>query len=174
MMHEKEMEIIAKRKEEHLENERIKEQFSKELQVLSENLRKNLDEKSIKMIIKNNMKYLKKIEIRLVKSWRNKMYNASKSQNLNRKHLLSKMIAAPFSTIQQEQIYAEIKPIWLPNQEMQMKNGQFVELVLLPEVFILIYQKFFNLSKEVAESRIFNKGSMDPEDISPQSSFFIN
>ena len=42
MMHEKEMEIIAKRKEEHLENERIKEQFSKELQVLSENLRKNL------------------------------------------------------------------------------------------------------------------------------------
>ena len=77
-MHEKEMEIIAKRKEEHLENERIKEQFSKELQVLSENLRKNLDEKSIKMIIKNNMKYFKKIEMGLVKSWRNKMYNASK------------------------------------------------------------------------------------------------
>ena len=75
---------------------------------------------------------------------------------------------------EQEQIYGKIKPIWLANQEMHMKNGQFVELVLLPEVFILIYQKFFNLSKEVAESRIFNKGSMDPKDISPQSSVFIN
>ena len=31
MLHEQEMEKIAKRKERHLENERISEQFSKEL-----------------------------------------------------------------------------------------------------------------------------------------------
>ena len=102
------------------------------------------------------------------------MYNDFENMNQNRKHLFFKMIAASFSTIQQDQIYNEIKPIWLPNQEMQMKNGQYVELVLLPEVFILLYQKFFNLSAEEAERRIFDKGSMDPKDISPQSSLFIN
>ena len=56
-----------------------------------------------------------------------------------------------------------------------MENGRYVDLVLLPEIFIVIYQRCFSLpSREIAEKRIMNAlGSMDPEDISPESSLFL-
>ena len=87
---------------------------------------------------------------------------------------MTKLIAAPFSDTQQDQIFNELQKIWLPNKEMQLKNGRYFELVLLPEVYISIYQKFFHLpTKEIAESYIMDKGSMDPEDLSPESSLLI-
>ena len=54
------------------------------------------------------------------------------------------------------------------------KNDRYFQLVLLPEVYINIYKTFFHLpTKEIAESYIMDKGSMDPEDVSPESSLFI-
>ena len=83
------------------------------------------------------------------------MYIYPTNKNKNERHLMTKMIAAPFSDIQQDQVFNELKKIWLPNKEMQMKNGRYFELVLLPEVYINIYQKFFNLpTKEIGPSGV--------------------
>ena len=99
------------------------------------------------------------------------MFHDSQNKARNDTTLYENMIAAPFSTIQQELIYREVKQVWLPNNEMQLKNNRYVELVLLPEVFLALYQKFFYLPTiEIAESRIQDPGSLAPEDISPESS----
>ena len=43
---------------------------------------------------------------------------------------------------------------------MQMENNKYVQSVLLPEIFITIYQKFFSMgSKEVAEQYMKDPGS---------------
>ena len=49
------------------------------------------------------------------------MYIYPTNKNKNERHLMTKMIAAPFSDIQQDQIFNELKKIWLPNKEMQLK-----------------------------------------------------
>ena len=85
------------------------------------------------------------------------------------------MISCPFSDEQQEIIEDEVKKVWLKNKKMQMENGRYVELVLLPEIFVVIYQIFVRLpTREEAEKRIMNVlGSLDPEDISPESSLLL-
>ena len=99
------------------------------------------------------------------------MFHDSQNKARNDRTLYENMIVAPFSTIQQELIYREVKQVWLPNNEMQLKNNRYVELVLLPEVFFALYQKLFYLPTiEIAESRIQDPGSLAPEDISPESS----
>ena len=63
---------------------------------------------------------------------------------------------------------------WLTDHAMQIKNGRYVNLVLLPEVFITIYQRYFSLpTREIAEQYMKDTGSMDPEDISPESSLLL-
>ena len=154
-----------------LAKEKKKKEFSDELRVQNDKLRSNLTEHSVKIMFKNNLKYFKKIEMGLQKSWRHKMFHDSRNKARNDRTLYENMIAAPFSTIQQELIYREVKQVWLPNNEMQLKNNRYVELVLLPEVFLALYQKFFYLPTiEIAESRIKDPGSLAPEDISPESS----
>ena len=85
------------------------------------------------------------------------------------------MISYPFSDEQQEIIEDEVKKVWLKNKKMQMENGRYVDLVLLPEIFVVIYQIFFILpTRKEAEKRIMNVlGSIDPEDISPESSLLL-
>ena len=99
------------------------------------------------------------------------MYRATTKRTENETFLRSKMIASPFSDLQQDQIYEEVKKIWLKDAKMQRENNQYVEFVLLPEVFIRIYQKYFLLSStKVAEEMIMNyTGSIDPADLSPDS-----
>ena len=55
------------------------------------------------------------------------------------------MIGPPFSDAQQDIVYEEVKKVWLNTQELQLKNNEYVELVLLPEVFLILYQKFLHL-----------------------------
>lgn len=180
MEHERNIEEAAHRKEmEYLENlskqmkeKRIKQQNEiKRLQIQSEKLRQNLTQKDIKHIFKANLKYFKGIEAGFETSWRNKMYRATTKRTENETFLRSKMIASPFSDLQQDQIYEEVKKIWLKDAKMQRENNQYVEFVLLPEVFIRIYQKYFLLSStKVAEEMIMNyTGSIDPADLSPDS-----
>ena len=142
-----------------------------ELFFINEGLRKNLSERDIKMIFKANLRYFKQIESGLEGSWRHKMYRNPNNKSKNEKLLKEKMIGAPFSDIQQEFIYKEVKQNWLKDKEMALKNNQYVEMVLLPEVFIKIYQKFLLLdSTKEAEARIFHIGSCDPADITPETS----
>ena len=99
------------------------------------------------------------------------MYTSGKNAaNINK--LKSRMISDPFSDIQQDQIYAEVKEIWLKSRAAQMRDNEYIELVLLPEVFLVMYQKYFILpTTEEADERISNvMGSIMPEDISPTTS----
>ena len=99
------------------------------------------------------------------------MYRNPNNKSKNEKLLKEKMIGAPFSDIQQEFIYKEVKQNWLKDKEMALKNNQYVEMVLLPEVFLKIYQKFLLLdSTKEAEAKIFHRESCDPADITPETS----
>ena len=127
------------------------------------------------MIFKANLKYFERIQIGLQSSWRHKLYRSLKDKSKNIKFLRAKMIGPPFSDSQQDLIYAEVQKVWLSTSELQKHNNEYVELVLLPEVFITIYQKYFHLPNcAIAEKRINNVlGSLLPEDISPENSLFI-
>ena len=174
MLHEEEITMLETRKQAREKVKKKKDDHSKEVKLMAEDLRKNLSEQDINAMIKNNRKYYQKIEMGQQPSWRHKMFNYPTNKSKNERHLMTKLIAAPFSDTQQDQIFNQLQKIWLPNREMQLKNGRYFELVLLPEVYISIYQKFFHLpTKEIAESYIMDKGSMDPEDLSPESSLLI-
>ena len=49
-------------------------------------------------------------------------------------------------------MFAEVKSLWGTNEQMD----RFVDLVIIPEVFIRIYQAFFQKSKKEAEENISN------------------
>ena len=174
--HRIEMEELEERAQQLRKKRERETEISKELQIQSKHLRENLSERDIRIMFKNNLKYFKKIEIGLEHSWRHKMYHSKEgNRNLREKYLFSKMISCPFSDEQQEIIEDEVKKVWLKNKKMQMENGRYVDLVLLPEIFVVIYQIFVRLpTREEAEKRIMNVlGSIDPEDISPESSLLL-
>ena len=86
------------------------------------------------------------------------MFRNPKNKTKNETVLHQKMIAFPFSDLQQDLIYKEVKNTWLKDTKQQLKNNQYVEMVLLPEVFIKIYQRYFHLeSTTIAEKRIFQR-----------------
>ena len=165
--------------QENIEEIRIKrsrlEDENSELYRSNEALRKNLSEKDIKMIFKANLAYFKQIKSGLETSWRHKLFRNPKNKTKNETVLRQKMIAFPFSDLQQDLIYKEVKNTWLKDTKQQLKNNQYVEMVLLPEVFIKIYQRYFHLeSTTIAEKRIFQRGSCDPADLTPETdSIFV-
>ena len=87
--------------------------------------------------------------------------------------LRASVVGSPFSDIQQDQIYDQAKNIWLQGMEMYMENNFYINYVLLPTIFIKIYQVFFGLeSFEDAERRIINnKANLEPS--SDTSSEFL-
>ena len=100
------------------------------------------------------------------------MFYSSQDKAQKDHFLFQNMIAAPFSTIQQDIVWNEVRNVFLKDEKMQMKNNRYVELVLLPEIFITIYQKFFSLDKQTAENYIKDFGNM-ANDESPESSLLI-
>ena len=60
MLHEEYITKLEKRREAREKLKKKKNEHSKEVQLMAENLRKNLSEKDIKAMIKNNVKYYKK------------------------------------------------------------------------------------------------------------------
>ena len=170
-----EMDNIEKRRNAAEERRQQKEIEVIKLQHLSDNLRQNLKERDIKKIFSANLRYFKSIKLGLQNSWRHTKYLSPKNKAANINHLRFKMIGPPFSEIQQDQIYAEVKKVWLNTKETQKQNDEYVELVLLPEVFLTIYQKYFILpNTAIAEKRIGNVlGSLYPDDISPDTSQIV-
>ena len=103
------------------------------------------------------------------------MYNDSRNKTANINFLRSRMISVPFSEQQQDAIYSHVKNRWIFDRRSYMSDYEYVDYVLLPEVFIKIYQVYFNLeSPNIAEERIFNAlGSLPPEELNDDS-IFIN
>jgi hypothetical protein len=71
--------------------------------------------------------------------------------------LRSSMVGAPFTDLQQDIIYDQVKTIWLSDMDMYRENNHYVSYVLLLTIFIRIYQVFMGLSSfKEAERRINN------------------
>jgi len=113
---------------------------------MGEKLRDKLSAENIKEIIHDNMEYFKNMEAGIEESWRYNAYQEGKDQEL-----ILRQIGSPFTDEQQEVVFAEVQSVWLRERIMD----RFVDVVIIPEVFIRIYQVFFNLSKEEAESNIY-------------------
>lgn len=62
--------------------------------------------------------------------------------NVKERHLLTRMIADPFSDEQLEMFYDDIRRIWLNTPEEQLQNSHYINLVLYPEIPIIIYPCF--------------------------------
>ena len=140
---EKRREIDRENKE---KNDRITRDFEKQCEIfekkriekrkeiervrfMAEKLRDKLSNDDIRNIFHDNLDLLKAIE----------------KGNGN-----FKQSGEPFSDEQQDVVYEEVRNIWLTNNMM----NRFVDVVILPEVFIRIYQVFFELSKEEAEHNL--------------------
>ena len=157
--HKKEMEAFEKRK--LIMDKRRKEERKEveKLKNMANALRKELSAEMIKEIFHDNIEHFKNIEQGTEESWRYKAFK--KGGGENDKVLRFNMIGAPFSDEQQDQVWEEVKATWLKEKRMD----RFVDVVLLPEVFIRIYQVFFQLSKAEAEKNISNaEGNSFPGD----------
>ena len=172
---QRELEELERQKKIDEENKRKKNEFAKNVEKDANNLREKMSDEEIRKIFKINLKYFQKIKNGFVQSWRHSMYHSSENKAENQRFLRSKMIGFPFSDKQQDIVYEEVRRVWLNDQKAYFENNQYIELVLLPEVFILLYQKFLKISSsKIAEERIFNPGSMNPDDRSPEHSLFLN
>ena len=117
----------------------------KKLIDMGQELRISLSDENIKQIFYDNLEHFNDIRNGKVKTWRSKWYN-----NGNEDSLQGSLLSGPFSDIQQDVIYEEVRKNFL-------KDGipsRFVDLVLIPEVYIRIYQVFFNLTKKEAEQNL--------------------
>ena len=169
--HEEEMAVIEKSIQDHREEMRQKKELSRKIKEKADKLRKDLKEESLKRMFQINLKYFKNLQKGLVSSWRHDLFYKPENQAQNERFLLHNSITQPFSDSQQEIIFNEVRKVWLKDQKMQMENNKYVQFVLLPEIFITIYQKFFCIgSKEVAEQYMRDPGSMDPREMSPEQS----
>ena len=117
------------------------------LKEMANSLRKELTPEMIKEIFYDNLDYFENIEIGVEDSWR---FKAFKKGGKKDHELRFHEIGPPFSDEQQDLVFAEVKSIWLKNKTMD----RFVDVVLLPEIFIKLYAVFFGLSKSAAEKNI--------------------
>ena len=104
------------------------------------------------------------------------MFFEEGNRAVKERHLLTRMIADPFSDEQLEISYNEVRRIWLNTPEEQLQNSRYIDLVLYPEILIIIYQCFFQLeSKSEAEARLSNNmGSLIPDaESSKDSDIFL-
>ena len=172
--HEERMSILEKEEQKREKANAKARAESKKIKEKADQLRANLSMESIKMMFKNNLKYFKNIEKGLEKSWRHTMFHSSEEKARKDRVLLENAVVQPFSNAQHDMIFNLMKQVWLSDHAMKIKNSKYVNLVLLPEVFITIYQRYFSLpTKDIAEKYMKDAGSMDPEDISPDSSLLL-
>ena len=71
--------------------------------------------------------------------------------------LRSGMVGAPFTDTQQDFIYNKVRQFWHLDPVMNSDDNRYISYVLLPTVFIRIYQIFMGLqSFEDAEKNVTN------------------
>ena len=130
--------------DEHLRSKKARHD---ELREMGAELRNALTIDNIREIFHDNLEYFKNIFYGKEKTWRSSWYKAGKDETV----LMGKMIALPFSDEQQEAIFQEVRKVFL-SQEVLL--SRFVDLVLMSEIHIRIYQVFFQLSRSEAEKNL--------------------
>lgn len=120
----------------------------KKLVEMGQELRNALTEENIKEMFYDNLQHFIDIKSGKVKTWRSSWYKAGKEDSL-----MFHLVAGPFSERQQNVIFDEMRKNF-------MKDGipsRFNDFVLLPEIYIRIYQLFFQLTKKEAEKNLKEK-----------------
>ena len=102
----------------------------------------------------DNIQFFEDVKSCIVKNWRHTLYVSPGNSS---PQLRSSMVGPPFTDIQQDIIYDLAKQVWLKDADMHRENNCYLSVVLLPTIFIRIYQVFMGLkSLEEAERRINN------------------
>lgn len=115
-------------------------------------LRKNLLEEQIKTIFFENLAYFEDVWSGNVKSWRRDTF-FSPGNNLD--FLRRNATGGPFTDIQEDVMHSLALDKWLDTEKKRRDHWLFYTLVLLPTIYIKVYQEFFNLpSFEEAERRL--------------------
>ena len=143
--HEREMNDLNEKTDELNRKMLDKKMQQRKLIDMGQELRISLSNENIKQIFYDNLGHFHDIRNGKVKTWRSTWYNNGKSGSL-----LGHLLSGPFSDIQQDVIYDEVKKNFL-------KDGipsRFVDFVLIPEVYIRIYQVFFQLTRMEAEQNL--------------------
>ena len=152
--HEKEMAALNEWSAENRRKEEIYRKETEDLILLAHILRKELTEEKLKEIFFHNLQYFKDVKSGVEKNWRHKLY---KSPGNSDPTLRAHMVGPPFSDAQQDLVYEQAKEIWLTDMDMYRENNFYISHVLLPTIFIRIYQVFMEVdSFEEAERRINN------------------
>ena len=152
--YEKEMAELDAKVAERVRRDAVHQEETEHLISLNNVLRKELSEGTIKEIFADNLQYFEDVKAGVEKNWRHKLYTSPGNSD---PVLRGSVVGHPFSDVQQEQIYDQAKQIWLKDMDMYMENNFYITYVLLPTIFIRIYQVFMELeSFEEAERRISN------------------
>ena len=115
-------------------------------------LRNNLLEQQIKTIFFENLAYFEDVWSGNVKSWRRDTF-FSPGNNLD--YLRRNATGGPFTDIQEDVMHSLALYKWLDTEKKRRDHWLFYTLVLLPTIYIKVYQEFFNLpSFEEAERRL--------------------
>ena len=135
-----------KRKETIYENE------AEDLIRLGGLLRKNLSEEQIKAIFFENLAYFEDIWSGNAKSWRRDTF-LSPGNHLD--YLRRNVIGGPFTDDQENVMHSLALDKWLETEKKRRDHWLLYTLVLLPTIYIKVYQEFFKLpSFEEAERRL--------------------
>ena len=154
LLHEREVAKLDEAKETSKRRKEIYEKETEELILLGAILRKDLTADEIKKIFNDNIQFFEDVKSGIVKNWRHTLYVSPGNSS---PQLRSSMVGPPFTDIQQDIIYDLAKQVWLKDADMHRENNCYVSFVLLPTIFIRIYQVFMGLkSLEEAERRINN------------------
>ena len=128
-----------------------REQEVKKLREMGHEIRSALSVENVRALVADNLEYLKGIESGKVKSWRRDYYRSGKDEQ----QLLFLVISEPFTVEQQEVVHQELRKHFLKNL---MTISRFIDLVLVPETLIRIYQTFFDISRKDAEKNLKQQG----------------
>ena len=140
--HEEEMAKLDAEMMSFREHLKQKRSLADKLQVDHVRMREELTGQSIKLIIKDNIDKFKSIKLGTEYSWRHNMFFEEGNRAMKERHLLTRMIADPFSDEQLEMFYDDIRRIWLDTPEEQLQISHYINLVLYPEIPIIIYRCF--------------------------------
>ena len=118
---------------------------------LRDRLEVEITEPVLRKMFKNNIEYLKDIQLGRVESSRHQAFQKS---GRTRHALYYTMITDPFTEEQLDWTLEEIGKVWMKTKRDQTDNNEYVWKVLLAECFIKFYMDHLGFDKKEAEKRI--------------------
>ena len=119
--------------------------------VLRDNLEMKLTEAKMRSAVKANISFLKSIQAGDTPSGRHEAFMKSVR---TREGLRYTMITDPFTDDQLNWTLEELGKVWMRSEKEKRDNSEYVWSVLIPECFLHVYAKQFDVSRAQAEVMI--------------------